>query len=106
MHTHSIFRPSPVNGVKSKKRKSCFKVQYFGIAKEVVPLVAFGLVLATVDVYSDLALSYQFFSVNTTSLITKPRYQGVVPENISINDYYVGLHSHVSWKKCLNLWQL
>ena len=81
MHTHSIFRPSPVNGVKSKKRKSCFKVQYFGIAKEVVPLVAFGLVLATVDVYSDLALSYQFFSVNTTSLITKPRYQGVLPDN-------------------------
>ena len=98
MHTHSNFRPSPVNGVQSKQRKSCFKVisSNFGIAKEVLPLVAFGLVLATVDVYSDLALSYQFFSVNTTSLITKPRYQNVVAENISKNEYYVGLHSRVS----------
>ena len=67
--------------MQSKHRKSCFKFQCFGIAKEVLPLVAFGLVLATVDVYSDLALSYQFFSVETTSLITKARYQGVLPED-------------------------
>ena len=49
-----------------KRRKSSFKVTNFGIAKDILCLVAFGLVLATVDVYSDVALSYQFYTVNTT----------------------------------------
>ena len=52
-------------------RKSSFKVTFtkFGIAKEILPLVAFGLILATVDVYSDVALSYQFFTVNKEDYI-------------------------------------
>ena len=52
--------------MQQKRRKSSFKVTNFGIAKDILCLVAFGLVLATVDVYSDVALSYQFYTVNTT----------------------------------------
>ena len=54
--------------MQQKRRKSSFKVTVtnFGIAKDILCLVAFGLVLATVDVYSDIALSYQFYTVNTT----------------------------------------
>ena len=54
--------------MQQKRRKSSFKVTVtkFGIAKDILCLVAFGLVLATVDVYSDVALSYQFYTVNTT----------------------------------------
>ena len=59
----TTFRLSPVNG-QQKSRKSNFTK--FGIAKDVFLLVTFGLVLATMDVYSDVALSYQFFTVNTT----------------------------------------
>ena len=52
--------------MQQKRRKSSFKVTNFNIAKDILCLVAFGLVLATVDVYSDIALSYQFYTVNTT----------------------------------------
>ena len=54
--------------MQQKRRKSSFKVTVtkFGTAKDILCLVAFGLVLATVDVYSDVALSYQFYTVNTT----------------------------------------
>ena len=54
--------------MQQKRRKSSFKVTVtnLGIAKDILCLVAFGLVLATVDVYSDVALSYQFYTVNTT----------------------------------------
>ena len=52
--------------MQQKRRKLSFKVTNFGIAKDILCLVAFGLVLATVDVYSDIALSYQFYTVNTT----------------------------------------
>ena len=52
--------------MQQKRRKSSFKVTNFGIAKDILCLVAFGLVLATVDVYSDVALSYQFYTLNTT----------------------------------------
>ena len=54
--------------MQQRNRKSSFKVTVtkFAIAKEILGLVAFGLVLATVDVYSDVALSYQFYTVNTT----------------------------------------
>ena len=54
--------------MQQRNRKSSFKVTItkFDIAKDILCLVAFGLVLATVDVYSDVALSYQFYTVNTT----------------------------------------
>ena len=44
-------------------------VSKFTLAREVVSLVAFGVVLATVDVYSDIALSYQFFTVKTLDFV-------------------------------------
>ena len=51
------------------KTRNKVVVSKFALAREVVSFVAFGVVLATVDVYSDIALSYQFFTVKTLDFV-------------------------------------
>ena len=73
--------------MQQRNQKSSFKGTdtKFGIAKDILCLVAFGLVLATVDVYSDVALSYQFYTVNTTHY---QRGTATAPSSGEIVSYY------------------